>query len=513
MHASHVFWQGPTVSLVFVTGVDSWILGLRGRCRLTAHISSSSLKVGEAAQSAPFTRPRPQAESADESAAYRYECLTRKFIRLCAVYNARQFFSTERHNAIATLPLYSSVIHLVKAIRSPVSRGHVVVRSSRPFGGNFVRIKLYLSYSALTVALALSSFGLHPAVAQQPVWIGPGSAPTPAQPNVPIASEPVPVAAVPPVTSAPPIPAAQPLDAQEAAEEPVLNKFYKPIAGKKNKLEYVGPKDVVELAPAPMLDQEGRQRLDPDGKPMFNPAIRQQRDKRGNPFFDKQGKPVMQTASDLGFDDKGKRVHNKKEKPPRMVSVAIERGTLTVDGMTGKAGLNYDIKNLKFIYIYTPWIGTTIISPTAFPGSIEQKNAFNDKTLTVTVEEHTLQIYSDKRLLEKKPESAFVAVDRSFKIPSAFPVMGYGETLKPPYAWPGSKENAALKGSLLPPALPPSVRAVTLLQPCPAGQMRMPGRTSLPGENLAPQPCVAITGALPAVAVPKTQPRSPNQTF
>ena len=367
-------------------------------------------------------------------------------------------------------------------------------------------IKLYLSHSALTVAFALSALALHPAVSQQPVWTRPGSAPSPAQTKVPIAPAPTSVAADPSVTAIPAIAAVPTLVAPEAEEEPILGKFYKPIAGKKNKREYIGPKEVVELAPAPMLDQEGRQRLDPDGKPMFNPTIRQQRDKRGNPFFDEQGKPVMQTASDLGFDDKGKKIHNKKEKPPRMVSVAIERGTLTVDGMTGKAGLNYDIKNLKFLYIYTPWIGTTIISPTAFPGSIEQKNAFSDKTLTVTVEEHTLQIYSDKRLLDKKPESAFVAVDRSFKIPSTFPVMGYGETLKPPYAWPGSKENAALKGSVLPPALPPSIRAVTLLQPCPVGQMRMTSRASLPGENLPSQPCVPITRALPGVGAPKTPP-------
>jgi hypothetical protein len=383
-----------------------------------------------------------------------------------------------------------------------------------------VSIKQHLSSCALTAALFLVSFAACPTVAQQPVWTIPGSTPAPAQtspkPAAPAPAQTSPKLAAPapasqqtvstPIAPAPAPRAVSALAAPETAEEPIRNKYYKPTAGKKNKFEYVGPKDVVELAPAPMLDQEGRQRLDPDGKPMFNPTIRQQRDKRGNPFFDEQGKPVMQTASDPGYDDKGKKIHGKKEKPARMVSVAIERGTLTVDGMTGKAGLNYDIKDLKFIYIYTPWIGTTIISPTTFPGSIEQKNAFNDKTLTVTVEEHTLQIYSDKRLLDKKPESAFVAVDRSFKIPSTFPVMGYGETLKPPYAWPGSKENAVLKGSVPPPPLPASIRAVSLLQPCPAGQMRMPGRTLMPGESVAPPPCEAITKALPGVGAPKTQP-------
>jgi len=279
--------------------------------------------------------------------------------------------------------------------------------------------------------------------------------------------------------------------------------MYVPVAGKKNKFEYVGPKTVVELAPTPMLDGEGRQRLDPDGKPMFNPPIRQQRDKHGNPLFDDNGKPVMQTPNEMGYDEKGKKLHDKKEKPPKMVSVSIERGTLTVDGLTGKAGLNYEIKDLKYIYLYAPWIGITVVSTSPFPGAREQPNAFNDKTLTVTVEDHTLQLYSDKRLLGKKPEPAFVAVDRNFKLPSKFPVVGYGETLKPPYAWPGSRENAALKGPVTAPPLPASLRPVVLLQPCPPGQMRMPGKTPLPGENLPPQPCVPISKALPGTGAPK----------
>jgi hypothetical protein len=276
-----------------------------------------------------------------------------------------------------------------------------------------------------------------------------------------------------------------------------------PVPGKKGKLEYAGPKTVVELAPTPMLDQEGRQRLDPEGKPMFNEPLRQQRNKHGNPLFDENGKPVMQTATELGYDEKGKKIHEKKVKEAKTVSVSIERGTLTVDGLAGKAGMNYEIKALKFIYLYTPWIGVTIVSTSPFEGAMEQKNAFNDKTLTVTVEDHTLQLYSDKQLLGKKPEPAYVAVDRNFKLPSTFPVMGYGETMKPPYAWPGSRENAALKGPVTPPPLPPSLRPVTLLQPCPAGQMRPPGKTPLPGENLPPPPCVPIGKALPGAGAPK----------
>jgi hypothetical protein len=372
----------------------------------------------------------------------------------------------------------------------------------------------------LTTLFALLSFLACGSAHAQVVWTKPGTPPASTQPGTPAQAAPngsensvpaqVPSDSSPSATSgqinqAPStVPVSQPLPAGAApGSTPGHITFYAPVPGKKNKTEYVGPKTLVELAPTPMLDEEGRQRVDPEGKPMFNTPVRQQRDKRGNPLFDDNGKPVMQTAQDMGYDDKGKKIHVKAVKPPKMISVSIERGILTVDGMAGKAGLNYEIKDLKFIYLYAPWIGITIVSHSPFPGAIEQKNAFDDKTLSVTVDTHKLQLYSDKRLLGKKTESAYVAVDRSFKLPSQFPVIGYGETLKPPYAWPGSHENAALHGSVAPPALPTNLRPVTLLQPCPPGQMRMPGRTPLPGESLPPQPCVLIQKALQGSGTPK----------
>src|ERR1700728_384268 len=61
-----------------------------------------------------------------------------------------------------------------------------------------------------------------------------------------------------------------------------------PAAHQDKKGEYTGPATVVELPPTPMLDEEGRQRLDPDGKPMFNAPGQQQRDKKGHPLvYDK----------------------------------------------------------------------------------------------------------------------------------------------------------------------------------------------------------------------------------
>jgi len=265
---------------------------------------------------------------------------------------------------------------------------------------------------------------------------------------------------------------------------------------------YTGPDEVVVLAPAPMLDNEGKQRLDPDGKPMFNAPVKQQRDKYGHPLFDEHGKPVFQTANELGYDDHGHKLHVEKVKPPKMTPVSIAQGTYTVDGVIGKAELNYDIADLKYIYLYAPGIGVTVISNEPFPGAKEQPNAFNEKNLTVNVGDHTLQLYSEKRLF-LKPQPAYVMVDRDFVLPSKFPVMGYGELRAPPYAWPGAKQ-VKVAAVVPPPPIPVNLRPVLLMPACPAGQMRQTAPKVLPGEAAPPQPCVAIAKALPTQASTNT---------
>jgi hypothetical protein len=265
-------------------------------------------------------------------------------------------------------------------------------------------------------------------------------------------------------------------------------------SGKAKKGAYMGPTESVVLPAAPMLDEEGRQRLDPDGKPMFYPPVKQQRDKKGHPRFDPDGKPVMQTATELGYDEKGKKIKGKKEKPPKMTPVSIRRGTFTVDGVMGKAALNYDILDLKYLYLYVPGLGVAVVSNTPFEGAKEQKDAFNGKSLIVTVGGHSLEVASDVPLLgkKKKPAAAFVRLDREFMLPSQYPVVGYGALLARPYGWPGSKANAALTGPVQPPPLPANLRPVQLLAPCPAGQMRKAATARLPGELVTDAPCAPI---------------------
>lgn len=270
--------------------------------------------------------------------------------------------------------------------------------------------------------------------------------------------------------------------------------------GKQSKNAYTGPTAIVSLPPTPMLDDEGRQRVDPDGKLMFNAPVQQLRDKKGHPVFDASGKPVFQTASNLGYDAKGKKIVLKKVKPPKMRPVSIVSGILTVDGWTGKARMNYDIADLKFLYIYVPGIGTTIVSQEPFPGAKEQPGAFNGSSLRVTVEGHPIELASEKPLLGEKPEAAWVMVDRDFMLPATFPVLGYGTATKAPYAWPGSKQDAETAA----PPLPSDVMPTLLLSPCPAGMMRRAGPPVLPGQKTSAPPCTPIQ--------PKTAPVSPAST-
>ncbi len=171
----------------------------------------------------------------------------------------------------------------------------------------------------------------------------------------------------------------------------------------------------------------------------------------------------------------------KKEKPPKVTPATITRGTLTVDGIVGKAALNYSIPDLKFIYIYAPGIGVVVVSDNKFAGGAEQKNAFDGHTLTVKASDHEMQIYSDDILLgkkavigkggkDKKAEPAWVALDANFTMPSRFPVVGYGDKPVAPYAWPGSKMNVAVKGiEEDAPPVPKHLAPVLAENPCPKG--------------------------------------------
>jgi hypothetical protein len=342
-----------------------------------------------------------------------------------------------------------------------------------------------------------------------------GSTPS-ATPAAEPAAAPAPAdAAAPPPAAAAPAPAAQTTDAAapaaSAAPQTVSAKAAKPAKAPKPpatpKKPYTCPTNskVVDVKdPVPVLDQEGKQIVDIEGKPVFNPPVKQLRDKKGYPVCTPDGKPVYQTKNDMGYDEKGKKIPVPKVKPQKAHPIQISRGTFTVDGMIGKAEMNYNIPNLKYLYFFVPGMGVAIISDSPFPGAVAQKNAFSNNTLTIVLEEHRLQLASDKQILGKpgKPEAAYVLLDRDFALPSKYPVVGYGTVLQAPYQWPGSKPNAVLKGLVPVPPTPANLRPVMLLGACPTGQMRQPlpeGYVALPGAPAPEQPCVPIGGVVSGV--------------
>lgn len=165
-------------------------------------------------------------------------------------------------------------------------------------------------------------------------------------------------------------------------------------------------------------------------------------DKKTGLWIDKSGKPLLTPDGKtiaVQYNAKGKAIKLNKVKLPKTHPIAIVSGTLTVDGWTGKAQLNYDIPDLKYIYLSSPAVGTVIISQQAFVGSTEQKDAFHDNTLTVKDGDHLLQLASDKPLLGKKNAPAWVKVDADYTNDARYPVMGFGATSSAPYEWPGAK--------------------------------------------------------------------------
>jgi hypothetical protein len=209
----------------------------------------------------------------------------------------------------------------------------------------------------------------------------------------------------------------------------------------------------------------------------------------------------------------------KKEKPPKVTPATITRGTFTVDGVIAKAGLNYNIPDLKFIYFYAPGIGAVIVSDNKFPGCTEQKNAFDGHTLTVKAGDHEMQLYSDDIMLgkkaivgksreNKKAEPAYVALDPNYTMPSRFPVVGYGDKAAAPYAWPGSRLNITTKG-IDPdaPAIPARLTPKLAENPCPKDQVLInaPVAQNVSTANAkpkAPPKCVPAKDAPAAPYVP-----------
>jgi hypothetical protein len=160
--------------------------------------------------------------------------------------------------------------------------------------------------------------------------------------------------------------------------------------------------------------------------------------------------------------DKHCRLKKLKIKPPKLVPVNIVHGELTVDGLIAKAGLNFQITDFHYMYIWVPGLGTTVISNRFFPGSKLEEGALNDKLITVTIDQHQLQVASEQSLQpgkhqkDLKPLNLFVGLDTAYSREGKYPELGYGDIAKAPYSWPGVLDDS--KPNTKAPPLPENLR-------------------------------------------------------
>ena len=102
-------------------------------------------------------------------------------------------------------------------------------------------------------------------------------------------------------------------------------------------------------------------------------------------------------------------------------------------------------------------------------------------------------------------------VDKNFSVPTKFPVMGYGPIRVAPYAWPGSRNNGAIKGSVEAPPLPADLRPTLLLQAM-SSRPDAEGRATkcCLGRTAPPSPCVPIVTGQATTSANQTVPPPGN---
>jgi len=145
--------------------------------------------------------------------------------------------------------------------------------------------------------------------------------------------------------------------------------------------------------------------------------------------------------------------------PVHPFQIDVREGILTVDGMVGKAQLNYHVGQ-SFLYFTVPGVGTAIVAQNRFMNALPQKGAFHGNTLTVQVNGHTVELTSASPLASKSGSEAWVAIDPLYGAGKVFPEMGFGDTIQRPYAWPGAKpEKTDANAVVQAPPLPESLRA------------------------------------------------------
>lgn len=113
--------------------------------------------------------------------------------------------------------------------------------------------------------------------------------------------------------------------------------------------------------------------------------------------------------------------------------IAIQRGVLTVDGLTVKTGLSLRVPAWRYMYVYLPGSGTALIAERPFAGAREERGAFRGKTLTVNAGGTRLQLTASNKM--RGSRSAYVRFDRGLVDGVREPMVGFGDAALAPAVW------------------------------------------------------------------------------
>lgn len=136
----------------------------------------------------------------------------------------------------------------------------------------------------------------------------------------------------------------------------------------------------------------------------------------------------------------------------------VRNGVYTVDGMTAKVKLNYDVNGVSFLYLFVPGVGTAVVSVVADPQAVAIEAKLHEDLLSFAVGEHRFTL-SGVALASNKgtaPAHLYVKLDRTAWQLSHRPMVGFGNLAEAPYVWPGALPAAAAQAQAeAVPAAPP----------------------------------------------------------
>lgn len=154
----------------------------------------------------------------------------------------------------------------------------------------------------------------------------------------------------------------------------------------------------------------------------------------------------------------------------KLIYGRVRDGVYTVDGMTAKVKLNYDVDGVQFLYMFVPGIGTAVISVLPDPDAVATEATYKDTELDFHVGDHRFKLTGVALASDKgtAPAHLFVKLDRSAWGLNRHPMMGFGNMGQAPYVWPGalraetaSQTEEPVIAPPLPAVLLPSVKPVT----------------------------------------------------